>query len=52
MAMQTNLDDLIEAAKHLTKEEQAYLSALKKCEPMTGADKQQCIERTKKQFGH
>jgi hypothetical protein len=36
----------------LTKEEQAYLSALKKCEPMTGAEKQQCVERTKKQFGH
>jgi len=36
----------------LTKQEQEYLSALKKCEPMTGGDKQQCVDRTKKQFGH
>jgi hypothetical protein len=36
----------------LTKEEQAYLSALKKCESMNAAEKQQCVERTRKQFGH
>jgi len=36
----------------LTKQEQEYLSALKKCEPMTGGDKQQCVDQTKKQFGH
>ena len=36
----------------LTKQEQEYLSALKKCESMNAGDKQQCVERTKKQFGH
>jgi len=36
----------------LTKQEQEYLSALKKCEPMTGGDKQRCVDQTKKQFGH
>jgi hypothetical protein len=36
----------------LTKEEQEYLSALKKCESMSATDKQQCVERTRKQFGH
>jgi len=36
----------------LTKREQEYLSALKKCEPMTGGDKQQCVDQTKQQFGH
>ena len=35
----------------LTKQEQEYLSALKKCEPMTGGEKQQCVNQTKKQFG-
>jgi hypothetical protein len=55
--LQQQKDSAQEPAKQqttgdLTKEEQAYLSALKKCEPMTGGDKQQCIERTKKQFGH
>ncbi len=36
----------------LTKQEQEYLSALKKCESMNAADKQQCVDRTKKQYGH
>jgi len=36
----------------LTEQEQAYLSALKKCESMNAADKQQCVDRTKKQFNH
>jgi hypothetical protein len=36
----------------LTKEEQEYLSALKKCESMSGSDKQQCVDRTRKEYGH
>jgi hypothetical protein len=36
----------------LTKQEQEYLSALKKCESMNAAEKQQCVDRTRKQFGH
>jgi hypothetical protein len=31
--------------------EQDYIAALKKCEPLTGADKQKCIELAKKKFG-
>ncbi len=36
----------------LTEHEQAYLSALKECEPMDGAQKQQCVDRIKKEYGH
>jgi len=36
----------------LTKQEQEYLSAVKKCESMNAGDKQQCVDRTRKQFGH
>jgi hypothetical protein len=36
----------------LTEQEQAYLSALKKCEPMSGVEKQRCIDSTKKEFHH
>jgi hypothetical protein len=36
----------------LTKEEQAYLSALKKCESMSGGEKQKCVDQTRKEFGH
>jgi hypothetical protein len=36
----------------LTKQEQEYLSALKKCESMNAAEKQQCVDRTRKEFGH
>jgi hypothetical protein len=35
----------------LTEREQEYLSALKKCEPLTGSDKENCIERAKKKHG-
>jgi len=31
--------------------EQEYVAALKKCEPLTGAERQKCIELTKKKFG-
>jgi hypothetical protein len=31
--------------------DQEYLAALKKCEPMTGADKTKCVELAKKKFG-
>ena len=31
--------------------EQEYLAALKKCEPMTGADKTKCIDAAKKKHG-
>ena len=31
--------------------EQEYIAALKKCDPLTGADKQKCIEAAKKKFG-
>jgi hypothetical protein len=30
--------------------EQEYLAALKKCEPMTGNDKQKCIDKAKKKY--
>jgi len=36
----------------LTKQEQEYLSALKKCESMNAAEKQQCVDQTRKQYGH
>ena len=35
----------------VTEREQEYLSALKKCEPKTGGDKQQCIDDLKRQHG-
>ena len=41
-----------ETTGDLTKEEQEYLSALKKCESMSGSDKQQCVDRTRKEYGH
>ena len=55
--LQQQKDSAQEPAKQqttgdLTKEEQEYLSALKKCESMNASDKQQCVERTQKQFGH
>jgi hypothetical protein len=31
--------------------EQEYIAALKKCDPLTGADKQKCIDAAKKKFG-
>jgi hypothetical protein len=31
--------------------EQEYVAALKKCDPLTGADKQKCIDAAKKKFG-
>ena len=33
------------------KREQEYMAALKRCEPLTGADKQKCIEAAKKKYG-
>ena len=55
--LQQQKDSAQEPAKQettgdLTKQEQEYLSALKKCESMNAADKQQCVEKTRKQFGH
>jgi hypothetical protein len=41
-----------ETTGDLTKQEQEYLSALKKCESMNAAEKQQCVEATRKKFGH
>jgi hypothetical protein len=35
----------------LTENEQEYLSALKKCEPLTGGDKEQCIKSAKEKHG-
>lgn len=35
----------------LTEGEQEYLSALKKCEPLTGGDKEQCIKSAKEKHG-
>ena len=35
----------------LTEKEQEYLSALKKCEPLTGSDKENCIESAKQKHG-
>jgi hypothetical protein len=34
-----------------TQREQEYVAALKKCEPLNGADKQKCIDAAKKKFG-
>ena len=31
--------------------DQEYLAALKKCEPMTGADKTNCVNAAKKKYG-
>ena len=55
--LQQQKDSAQEPAKQqttgdLTKEEQEYLSALKKCESMSGSDKQQCVDRTRKEYGH
>jgi sugar phosphate permease len=33
------------------KREQEYLTALKRCEPLSGADKQKCIDAAKKKYG-
>lgn len=33
------------------KREQEYLTALKRCEPLSGADKQKCIDAAKKRYG-
>ena len=41
-----------ETTGDLTKQEQEYLSALKKCESMSGSEKQQCVDRTRKEYGH
>jgi len=41
-----------ETTGDLTKQEQEYLSALKKCESMNATEKQQCVEATRKKFGH
>jgi hypothetical protein len=55
--LQQQKDAVQEPAKQqttgdLTEQEQAYLSALKKCEPMSGAEKQRCVDRTKQEFNH
>jgi len=55
--LQQQKDSTQEPAKQqttgdLTKQEQEYLSALKKCESMNETEKKQCVERTRKQFGH
>jgi len=34
----------------LSKQEQEYLVALKKCESMQGAEKQECIEQAKQKY--
>lgn len=34
-----------------TQREQEYLAALKKCDPLTGAEKQKCVDAVKKKFG-
>ena len=34
-----------------SKREQEYMAALKRCEPLTGGDKQKCIEAAKKKYG-
>jgi len=31
--------------------DQEYLEALKKCEPLTGADKTKCVDTAKKKYG-
>ena len=55
--LQQQKDSAQEPAKQettgdLTKQEQEYLSALKKCESMNATEKQQCVDKTRKQFGH
>ena len=35
----------------VSKQEQEYLAALKKCEPLTGTDKSKCIDVAKKKYG-
>jgi hypothetical protein len=34
----------------LSKQDQEYLVALKKCEDMQGAEKQECIEQAKQKY--
>jgi hypothetical protein len=34
-----------------SKSEQEYLAALKKCEPLTGADKTKCVDTAKEKYG-
>jgi len=38
-------------SKDPAQREQDYIAALKKCDPLTGADKQKCIDAAKKKFG-
>ena len=44
-------DDTQQQSNDPGQREQEYQAALKKCEPLTGADKQKCIETAKKKFG-
>lgn len=34
-----------------TQREQEYLAALKKCDPLAGAEKQKCVDAAKKKYG-
>ena len=44
-------DDPAAGGATVSKREQEYLAALKKCEPMAGADKSKCIDMAKKRHG-
>ena len=44
-------DDPAAGGATVSKREQEYLAALKKCEPMAGADKSKCIDTAKKRYG-
>ena len=44
-------DDPAAGGATVSKREQEYLAALKKCEVMTGTDKSTCIDTARKKYG-
>ena len=48
---QQPVDDPAAGGATASRREQEYLAALKKCEPLTGAEKDQCIDAARKKHG-
>lgn len=42
---------IVTTAPEVAQQEQEYLAALKKCEPLTGTDKQACLQSAQRTFG-
>jgi hypothetical protein len=44
-------DDMDKGGGDAAKRQEAYLAALKKCDSMSGSEKDKCVEETRKKFG-